>query len=91
MSIRALLGRALGPLLLPGRLARFFRRSPPSALGRTDLRHALATREERFLAMARREIYARPSSVYARLLQHAGCTYGDLEGRVRADGIESSW
>lgn len=90
MSMRALLGRALGPVLLPARLAAFFRRAMPSAIGVADLRHALATREERFLAMARREIYARPSGVYARLLRHAGCAYGDLEARVRADGLEST-
>lgn len=90
MSIRALLGRALGPLLLPGRLATFFRRAPAIELGIADLHRALATREDRFLAMARREIFARPSGVYARLLRHAGCAYGDLEARVRADGIEST-
>ncbi len=90
MDVGGLLGRALGPVLLPVKLARFFRREPSVASGLVSLRTAIATREERFLAMARREIYGRPRAVYARLLARAGCTYEDLLALVGADGLEAA-
>lgn len=88
MDLRGVLGRALGPVLLPAKLARFFRRTSSVASGLASLRSALASREDRFLAMARREIYGRPHAVYARLLDRAGCTYEDLRALVAADGLE---
>jgi hypothetical protein len=79
-----------GPLLLPAKLAAFFQRAPSIEWGLESLRQAMATRESRFLAMVRREIYGRPRSAYARLLRYAGCTYGDLQALIRADGLESA-
>jgi hypothetical protein len=77
-------------LLLPAKLAAFFQRAPSIEWGLESLRQAMATRESRFLAMVRREIYGRPRSAYARLLRYAGCTYGDLQALIRADGLESA-
>ena len=88
MSTKAILERALAPLVLPAALATFFRREASVAAGLASLHAAMATREERFLALARSEIYARPRGTYARLLAHAGCAYGDLLALVRTDGLE---
>lgn len=69
---------------LPGYLRR--RLTPEQA---ADLvRRRLATRSERFLALAERLIYRRPSSPYRRLLRMAGCEPGDLRELVAREGLE---
>ncbi|MDX1644813.1 MAG: hypothetical protein R3244_10700, partial [Thermoanaerobaculia bacterium] len=50
----------------------------------------LARREEHFLAIAERAIYAHPGSPYRVLLAEAGCELGDLRRMVRADGLEET-
>ncbi len=50
------------------------------------LRH----RNERFLDLVRRGIYAVPHSPYRRLLRHAGCELGDVEQSVARDGVETT-
>lgn len=50
----------------------------------------LATREPRFLAMAERAIYGRPSSPYLKLLRGAGCGLDDLRELVRREGLEAA-
>jgi hypothetical protein len=69
---------------------RFLR--PPISLdaARPELDRDLASRRERFLALADRAIYARPTSPYARLLKNAGCEAGDLRALVARDGLESA-
>jgi hypothetical protein len=47
-------------------------------------------RQERFLDLARRLIYAHSPSPYRRLLEWAGCDYADLERGVRCDGVEAT-
>lgn len=76
---------------------RFLRKLPPllrrpldtdqakAALGRR-----LARREEAFLALAKRAVYAHAESPYRALLGLAGCEYGDLERLVRQDGVEGT-
>ncbi len=54
------------------------------------MRHALDNREQRFLELARRAIFANTASPYLPLLTWAGCEYGDLERSVRADGLEGA-
>ena len=72
------------------RLPTFLRRPVDVEGARGSLARRLATRGETVLDLVRRAIYARPSSPYARLLRHAGCTYGDLERLVRAAGVEGA-
>jgi hypothetical protein len=55
-----------------------------------EVRRRLETRGERFLALARAQIYARPQHPYRRLLQAAGCDYGDLEVLVRQNGLDDA-
>lgn len=50
----------------------------------------LATREERFLRIVERAIYAYPRSPYLQLLRSAGCEFGDLAVLVVKEGLESS-
>ena len=71
---------------LPGLLAR--RVEPPRA--RPELARRLGTRETTFVELVRRTVYARPASVYAQLLRHAGCQPGDFEELVRARGVEGA-
>lgn len=71
-------------------LRRVFRR--PLTLDRADeiFRRRLERREEDFLALAARAIYANPTSPYRELLRLAGCEFGDLEGLVRKEGLEGA-
>ena len=50
----------------------------------------LQIREERFLAMADRNIFGAPASPYQQLLAAAGCERGDLQRLVRQDGLEGA-
>src|SRR5262245_7580053 len=72
------------------RLPGFLRRPVGLDEARRELAHRLESRGETFLDLARRSIYARPDSPYARLLHHAGCEYGDLERLVGGDGVEGA-
>jgi len=53
-------------------------------------RHGLQDREQNLLALVKRAIYDNEASPYLKLLEVAGCEYGDFEKMVRSDGIESA-
>lgn len=53
-------------------------------------RRRQASREDRFLWMARQMVYGHPRSPYLRLLRAAGCEYGDLERLVAREGLEAA-
>ena len=57
---------------------------------RREIRDRLEHRERDFLALARRGIFDDARSPYRRLLELAGCTYGDLERLVGRDGVEGA-
>jgi hypothetical protein len=57
---------------------------------RATLRRRLERREADFLALARRAIYRHAGSPYRRLLELAGCEYGDLERLVGQEGVEGA-
>jgi len=59
-----------------------------AALG--EIRRALDQREENFLRLAKERIYGASRSPYLALFRHAGCTYADLEARVRGRGLENT-
>ena len=54
------------------------------------LRERFANREAVFLEQLRRAIYGNALSPYRSLLEHVGCTYGDLEDAVKKDGVEAT-
>lgn len=48
----------------------------------------LASREDAFLRLVERAVFARRKSPYLFLFQQAGCTLGDVRENVRRDGLE---
>jgi len=50
----------------------------------------IAHREERFLASVQKGIYRYRKSPYLKLLELAGCEFGDIEQMVRSHGIEAT-
>lgn len=54
------------------------------------LRQRFECRTQTFLDIARRAIYQNPASAHAKLLQWAGCEYGDLEKLVAHNGVEGA-
>lgn len=51
---------------------------------------ALDLRGEKFLQLARAQIYERSNSPYLRLLRLAGCEFSDLQVHVRRYGVEET-
>jgi hypothetical protein len=82
----------LGDLRMYARFARklpeFLSGSDSAEAGRAVLAERLASREERFLAIAERSIYGHPGSPYLPLLAAAGCELGDLRALVAGAGLE---
>lgn len=71
-------------------LPRFLRRPIGLSEARALLRWRLENRESDFLKIAREAIYPHRHSPYFKLLQLAGCEYGDLETLVRREGLEGA-
>jgi hypothetical protein len=71
-------------------LPRAFRAPIDAAEARARLRHRLANRERRLLAIAERAIYANPRSPYLTLLRHVGCELGDLRALLSREGLEGA-
>jgi hypothetical protein len=71
-------------------LPRFLRRPITLDEARATLRHRFRYRADDFLRLAREVIFEQPASPYRQLLALAGCEYGDLDGMVRRDGVESA-
>ncbi len=68
---------------------RGFLRSPVSLEeSKQVITTALLNRERTFLSLVQKAIYQNPKSPYFKLLQMAGCEYGDFEKLVRSEGIE---
>lgn len=85
------------PLAYAVLASRFVRRVPRFVRRPTGLREAYAVqsrrraaREATFLATVRKAVYDHEPSPYRRLLELAGCEYGDLERLVGADGLEET-
>ncbi|HSW49456.1 MAG TPA: hypothetical protein VLH09_04740, partial [Bryobacteraceae bacterium] len=69
---------------------REFIRTPPARDPRAVVREHVRRREENFLDLARRAIYANASNPYHALLRRAGCGYQDLATAVHADGLDAT-
>jgi len=83
--------RQLGRLLrlaqeTPGVLRRSL--TPEKAMA--QVRERMATRGSRFLHGLRRLVYDNPKSPHRRLLEWAGCEYGDIERSVAARGVDGA-
>jgi hypothetical protein len=81
-------------LLMGTRLAfklPFFLRHPITfEEARGTVRDRLEQREESFLATVRKAIYPFPENPYRKLLDLAGCKYGDFENLVNEEGVEGA-
>ncbi len=71
-------------------LPRFLRAPVGVEEARGIVKGRLATREARFLAMARRAIYGWPACPYLKLLRGAGCEFDDLKSMLESDGLEGA-
>ncbi len=71
-------------------LPAYLRHPTPRAEAECRIRYLLATREQRFLRLVQRAIYARPDSPYRALLAAAGCEFGDMQALVSRDGLEGA-
>jgi hypothetical protein len=79
-----------GMLALARSLPGFFRRRVTLERAIEEVRAGIARRAETFLEIARTEIYADPDHPYHRLLQVAGCEFGDLRASVMQDGLDAT-
>jgi hypothetical protein len=88
------LGPTLADLLISVRFLRslplYLRRPLSRDAAMVILRRRLERREEDFVALVNRAVYANPRSPYRRLLALAGCEPGDLARLVRTEGIEGA-
>ncbi len=50
----------------------------------------LRNRGKNFLSLVQKGIYQNPKSPYLKLLQIAGCEFGDIESLVNKEGIEAT-
>jgi len=79
-----------GTFNLARALPQFFRERITVQQAEEEIKRMLASREERFLELARSRIYAYPESPYLRLLKIAGCEFADLQAQVNRDGLEKT-
>ncbi len=72
-----------------GQIPRFLRQPLATDEARAILRHRLERRAADFLGLIH-GIFASPAHPYRRLLQLAGCEYGDVERLVAGEGVEGA-
>ncbi len=75
---------------LVSKLPSYLRRPIPADEAKRTVRARLDRREEDFLDHVHRFVYARPESPYLRLLEIAGCEFGDVQSLVRKEGLEGA-
>jgi hypothetical protein len=68
----------------------FFRERVTLERAKEQIKRDLDRREERFLDVARSQIFERPESPYLQLLRLAGCEFSDLRAQVKRCGIENT-
>ncbi len=77
-------------VFIPKALRDFFRDRITLERAKKDINKALETREDRFLELARTQMYERPTSPYLKLLKIAGCEFSDLVAQVHRSGLEDT-
>ena len=79
-----------GTFNLARALPQFFRERITVQQAEEEIKRMLASREERFLELARSRIYHNPGSPYLKLLKIAGCEFADLQAHVSTHGLEAT-
>lgn len=82
------IGKVGQALSLAAALPRFLRERVTLGQAEDAVRRLLDSRAERFLELARADIFGNAVSPYLPLLAHAGCSYADLRAHVLRDGLE---
>ncbi|MBM3745380.1 MAG: hypothetical protein FJW34_06250 [Acidobacteria bacterium] len=65
-------------------------RSPPHPDPDGLIRRQMANREQHFLELVRRTVFADPANPYHQMLRLAGCGYQDLAEAVQRNGVEAT-
>jgi len=68
----------------------FLRETLTAAQARAIVRRDMQRRDTLFLGKLEHAVFANPVSPYRKLLRHAGCTLGDIQTIVAADGVEGA-
>ena len=89
-QLRSDLSKIKSTLALAAALPRFFRHPITVQQAEEEIKRLLDTRVERFLELARTQIYECPGSPYLKLLKHAGCELSDLQTQVYRHGLEET-
>lgn len=71
-------------------LRRFLRGTITLEESKQVITNRLHSRGKNFLSLVQKGIYQNPKSPYLKLLQVAGCEFGDIESLVNKDGIETT-
>ena len=71
-------------------LRRFSKRRLTLGVAKDIVRRQIESREQRFLRIIERGVYAYPPSPYRALLEIAGCGFGDLQEMVQRKGLETT-
>ena len=69
-------------------LRKFLKETVTVEQARKVVKERLENREQNLLAVVKRAVYDNENSPYLKLLELAGCEYGDFERMVNSDGIE---
>lgn len=76
-------------VLLPGAVRRYLSEAVGVEHAREQTRELLRSRPARLLSLVK-NIFARPSSPYFKLLRAAGCEFGDVEKLVNSVGVDAA-
>lgn len=74
----------------PLALRQFLRKPLTVEMARQVVHERLERREENLLRIVGRSVYGHPASPYLRLLELAGCEYGDLQALVHDKGVNGA-
>ena len=77
-------------IVLARAVPHFFSERVSPERAQEEIKQALASREQRFLALSREQIYGNPESPYLKLLRLAGCEFSDLRSEVHRCGLEQT-
>jgi hypothetical protein len=77
-------------LALAAGLPKFFRERITLRQAEERLKRLLESRFDRFLELARTQIYQSPGSPYLKLVRHAGCEFSDMESSVKRHGFDET-
>jgi hypothetical protein len=90
MKNRPTFSDVVGGLRFFSGLPRLLRYRVTAEKAHAALKDRFEHRQANFLALAKDAIYGFPASPYRKLLQLAGCEFGDLEALVQNEGVEGT-